>query len=139
MDCPCLLGRTLFSLTVLSQKSSLCCQMVPAVSVCHPGCPFACFHSPAAFYLFVSAHICSRTSPLKLCCFAPKTAHSTLLARTAPPHLIYLSDQNVVHLRPKQEVLLVLLFLACAMYERRREFCVDEFTSASFTCQNTAR
>lgn len=89
MDCPCLLGRTLFSLIVSSQKSSLCCQMVPAVSVRHSGCPFACFLSPAAFYLFVSAHICSHTSPLKLCCFAPKTSHSTFLACTPPSHLIY--------------------------------------------------
>lgn len=83
MDCPSLLGRTLSGLTITVQSlSGVNCF---CLSVWLP----AFFDSPAAFYLFVSARICSLSPPPP-----PQTPNPSALLEKKPftscrlPHLI---------------------------------------------------
>lgn len=113
MDCPCLLGRTLNGLAVkVKRLVGVNCLSV-RLAVC-------LFDSPAALYLFVSAHICSPPPILNLLpCSKPFT--SSHLPHLGLPHL---SDKDLATPRPKQEVLLALSFwhvqcvtlISCAVF-----------------------
>lgn len=133
MDCPSLLGRTLNGLTITVQSlNGVNCF---CLSVWLP----AFFDSPAAFYLFVSARICSLSPPPP-----PQTPNpSALLEKTlhfmslAPPHL---SDKELVTLRPKQEVQLVISFwhetcvtlIRCSVFLFLFYFCIYNCTTRSW-------
>lgn len=80
------------------------------------------FDSPAALYLFVSARICPPPSPslpeppFPTSCFA-----QTPFTPSRLPHLGFGHKDMATH-RPKQEVLLVPFFSACAVCVPHREF-----------------
>lgn len=130
MDCPCLLGRTLNGLTVLVQSPNSQLFLSVRLAAC-------LFDSPAALYLFVSARICSPTTPPPnpqlLLCSKPFT--SSHLPHLGLPHLL---DKDLAIPRPKQEVLLVFSISACAVCDPHQESCAYHCACHLLLEQSTA-